>query len=354
MIFLHSIGLSQGRRLPLADAITQPSQQLDAGTQEWLCDPAREVELKALAEDGFDQFVEAEAGTAYLAKESMKACLQAAAMPPADLEAVLFSTESFWDIEDPALVGRFDPQVRLRHGLLEAMAELGLTRAFPYANWMSACANFGSTLAITQALIASGHHRRAMLVFADKVPPWVPRLMRNGAAPLSDLAASCIVGPEPRGFRVKKVVNCAAPAVASYDPSVNSGTEVAKLMRDTIGALKRLERDFASHAGRRLSSFDAIIGGHFHPYTLRIMCEVLRIRPEALLREGRGSYAHANAADNLVTLSALDRQQRFSPGQEVVLLNTGVWSWNLVLLERTADVDVPAERDGLTPALAQV
>jgi 3-oxoacyl-[acyl-carrier-protein] synthase-3 len=334
MTYLYGIGISTGKREPLTCAIEAAAQALPARHRDWLREPARAVEVSALAQDGFECYVRNEAGTAHLAREAMSASLAAGATAPDAIDAVVLSTESFWDIEDPELAERFDPQIRLRHSLLNAMTTLGLSRAYPYANWMSGCANLGATLALAKALIETGQHRRALVVCADKVPPWAPRLMANGATVLSDLAACCIIGTEPRGYRLKKVVSCAASGLAAFDLKVNTAMELVKLMREMTAALGRLADQFEHATGRRLESYETIVGGHYHPYSLQMLCNALRIRSEVLVREARAEFGHANACDNLLTLARLDAQKRLSTGQEVVLLNTGIWSWNIVLLEK--------------------
>jgi 3-oxoacyl-[acyl-carrier-protein] synthase III len=326
--------MSSAPRRPITETLTQTSDRFRDSTVNWLREPARQAEVSALAKDGFEYFVVSEASTAELAEQAMAAALNESGTAAADIGAVVFSTESFWDTDNPKLAGHFEPHVRLRHALLQSMTDLGLARAFPYGNWLSACANLGSTLGVARALVESGQHQRALVVFADKASPSDTRLMGSAAAVLSDLAVGCVIGPERRGFELKTIVSCAAPEVAGFDLSANSGNELMKFMRTMVLAVKRLGAEFEQAVGQSLSQFGTIIGGHFHPFTLRVLCDVLRIRGESLLRSGRAQYAHAFASDNLVTLAVLEAGGQLQSGQQIVLLNSGVWSWNLILLEK--------------------
>lgn len=336
MTYVYGIGMSSGEQLPISNALKWNREQLDAKVIAWACDPSREKVVRALADDGFDSFLVAQGGTAELARAAMAATLRTAGVLPEEIDAVMISTESFWDTEGTASLTHVEEHLRLRQGLLRVIADLGLAQAVPYANWMASCANFGSALTLARALVVTQNHRRVLLAFADRVPPWEPRVMRSGAAVLSDLAVACVLGPERRGFEVKAVVSCAAAGVASFDLSVNSPRELFDVMLDTRRALARLERQFESVTGRRLSSFETIVAGHFHPYTLKIMCDALGIRTDCLLRQGRARYAHAFASDNLVTLATLDSEGAFEIGQDIILLNSGVWCWSLIWLTKVS------------------
>src|SRR4051794_25760816 len=109
MTYLYGIGISTGRRVPLMQALDTSSVELGPRQRAWLAEPGRTVEVKALAEDGFEYYVESEAGISGLAREAMGASLAAGATPADEIDAVVLSTESFWDFEDPVLRDRFDP-----------------------------------------------------------------------------------------------------------------------------------------------------------------------------------------------------------------------------------------------------
>ena len=335
MTYLYGINIATERQRPVEDVLQLPLDRLDEGSARWMREPARATEMAALVQDGFATFAEAQVSTAALAKQAMAGALSSSATDPVNVDAVMFSTESFWDTENPALPSYVGEPVRLRHALLQGMAEVGLSRAFPYANWLSACANLGSTLGLARSSILAGQHRRVMVVCADKVPPNMARM--TGATVMSDLAAACVIGPERRGFELKAVIGGAAPAVAGFNAESNSPPELMKFMREMMLALKRLGADFERVMQRPLNSFETIISGHFHPFTLRAMCDVLQVKSEDLLRNGRSKYAHAYASDNLLTLVALDAEGKFAPGQQIVLLNSGVWSWNFIVLEKVAE-----------------
>lgn len=336
MAYLYDIGISSGESVAIGDTLKVNREKFSETALKWVQDPLREKAVRSLAADGFSSFVVSADRTAQLARAAISATLQTSGAGPGELDAVMISTESFWEEDETPSMEHVQWYLRQRHSLLRVMADLGLSRAVPYGNWMAGCANFGTALGLARALVTGRQHRQMLLAFVDKLPPWEPRLMESGAAVVSDLATSCILGRERRGFELKAVVSVAAPAVASFNWTVNSPKEIVSVMLDTRRALLRLRQDFADVTGRSLSSFDTIAAGHFHPYTLKVICDALKLSAESLFRDGRARFGHAFASDSLLTLSALEAGGTLEDGQDVVLLNSAIWCWNLIWVTKVS------------------
>ena len=332
MVHLYGIGVSAGTPRPISEAIGVAHPDMDEDTAQWIADPARQEAVKLLQEDGFREFVVSEQGVTDLARQAVQASLADSGVDPQSIDAVIFITESFWDATGPQADGGYR-HLDQRNQFLKLLSDFGLSRAFPFGNWMSACANFGSSLMLARGLLRDGPYQRIMLVAGDRTPNSEPRLMQNGASVYSDVASSCILGAEPRGYRVEQAVSVAAPRVANVDWLDKKA--VSQAVFESLKALKQLGRMFTNASGRQLGEFDSVIGGHFHKLSIHLILEALGIPAERVRRDARSLYGHAYASDNLLTLLEIERKEGVTPGRELLLLNTGIWAWSLILLTRT-------------------
>lgn len=317
MPYLHSIGVAVGPAIPLAEA---------AGADE----DAAVVEV--LSAEGFRDIPIADSDVCDLARRAMIDTLTRGSIDGADVDAVIVATESFWEEgHGQALTQQRLEHLRLRDSLLQAITDAGLIRAYPYGAWMSACGNLGTALGLARALVVAGQHQRIMVVAAERQLPELPRFMRSGAAALGDGAASCLVQAAPApGFFVEAAVSVAAPNLVFVDPR----KEFSRIVLETHRAIRRLDRDFAAKAGAPIAKADHIVAGHFHVDALKIIADTLQLAPSRLRRDGRASYAHMDAADNLLTLRQIDDADALTAGERIVLLNTGVWSWSAIALRK--------------------
>jgi 3-oxoacyl-[acyl-carrier-protein] synthase III len=327
---IFGIGVSSGTARPLINAIGTGHPAMRDEEQRWITDPARSTAIDALLQDGFRDFVEADGDLATLATEAMTRSLAEAACEPGQIDAVMFITESFW--EKPAANGiAADDRLGMRNELVGSLGALGLNNASIYGNWLSASANLGTSIVLGRALLAAERHERMMLVAVDKLPASTPRLMKSEATVFSDVATSCVLAREPRGYLVRHVVSVSAPRVVTF------GEDTGKIVFETLKALKTLADKFTQAAGRPAGDFEMVIAGHFHTLSLQLITDALRIPGRNLRRDARAQFGHAFSSDNLLTLQRLEEDGQLRPGQELLLLNTGLWTWSIVLLERCQD-----------------
>ncbi len=314
MSILSSIAFSTGTYRPIEAAATTDAER---------------SAIRALREDGFDTYLEADMPIAALAGQAMAGCLAKSGLEPGDIDATVFSTESFWDFA-PDRLDQLPDHLRVRNELIETMAELGLVNAYPYGSWMSACANLAPSLKLAKALIDGGLHRNVMLVLGDRQPRFLPRVMRNGAAVYSDIMAACLVRAEGQGFALRHIVTGAAPRAAA----MHTAGDHPRLLLETKRALRKLDKRFSAAAGRTIAGHGNIIAPHFHRASIDVIYQCLNIIDHEPCRDGRGKAAHSHAVDNLITLDLLDGGRAYAVRDEILLLNTAVYMWNAVVLER--------------------
>ncbi len=313
--FLSDIGVSAGRSVAIAELVQEGA---DASA------------LRALEDDGFEAYQQSDEDVVQLARSAMAASLAKSSAAPGDVDAVVFGVESLIDAAK-GLAGPERTLPQIRYELLAILPDLGMCRALPYGNWLLSCANLGSTLTLAKSLVESGQHRRVMVVLSEKYR--IARLMDNEAAVFSDLAVCCTIGFGEAGFRIKHIVSTATPGLARPD-AILGGESLGKVLMATVTALKRLEDSFMQKTGRRPKDCKTIVGGHFHARSIGILAQLLEIDLPRFRRDARRRFAHAYAADNLLTLSDIDDGGGLASGDEILLVNAGIWAWSLILLEK--------------------
>lgn len=333
MAFLGSICTSDLTSSPLARAVSSAPIDLPLDAEALAQQKAaNEAAIARLEEDGFAGYVASSDNVADLATRALAGTIARSELVPQDIDAVIFSTESFWDRpdgheEDPAR------HFALRNRLVQSLDGLGLKHAVPYGNWMSASGNFGPTLALAHAAVTSGQHDAVLLVAADRIHPRLPRLMHNNAAVVSDIAASCLISADRGDYRIDSVQVVSAPKLATFN--LEDRKDLGKIVVETMRALLKLKQRFETATGRSPADYDLVLTGHFHRLSLQAITDTLGIRPAAIRRDGGIHASHAYASDNLLTLDSLARAGELPLGRDLLLLSTGVWTWSLIALTVT-------------------
>lgn len=335
MAYMGSIGTSETSATPLAQAFNPRPDNINPDVFA-PPSPEHQSAIARLEADGFRNFSSSAKNVVEIAASALVATLEKLEIPREDIDGVVLSTETFWDQppgfeEDPA--GHF----ALRNRWIQILGELGLRRAVPYGSWLSASGNFGPALTIANALIDAGQHRNVIVVTADKIHERLPRLMHNGAAVVSDLAASCLVSAAPSRFRIENITTVSAPRLATFD--IEDRKDLGKIVLETMRALGDLKRRFSAETGRSPADYQTVVAGHFHTLSLQVITDALGITPSAIRRDGRSELSHAYASDNLLTLDHLERAGDIRANDQLLLLSTGVWTWSLITLEAVSNAE---------------
>jgi 3-oxoacyl-[acyl-carrier-protein] synthase-3 len=289
----------------------------------------------ALESDGFRHCLRDERDIIEMAAEAMRATLRNVGVEPRQVDAVIFSTESFWDADVRQVAHRAMPDhTRIRDGFIAATAEMGLHRAYPYGCWMSACGNLGPVLALGHDLIMSGRHETALVVIVDRQLEGGSRFLNSGNAVVSDLAASCLLGTKGGGVHVLGVTGWAATNLMQYQ----GGGDYLRLSLETKRALREFARHLERTAPFALPAADMVLFDHFHRSLIELFCDAMRLDYERIGNNVDKSAGHAHAIDLLVQLEDLRAAGRLAPGAKIVLFNIGVCTWTVIHLEIAATV----------------
>jgi 3-oxoacyl-[acyl-carrier-protein] synthase-3 len=279
---------------------------------------ARAEELR-LAPDpalwGWGSVFRTERGLAAMAADSGSASLRAAGLEPPAIDALVLSCG---EAPGPARShGRFVGAILEAIGLGDiAFTGVSLNR----------CTNLLSALDVAGAFVASGRHRRVLVVTADRVGDERERVLPY--ALLSDGAASCVLTGDGEGLDRYQLVSCAAAQdTRSLDWTSEISADLARRVNEALLApLEMRARDVAGLMHANI----------FKP--LVVMKELQAgFAREQLYTDNVERVGHCFAADPLINLADRAAAGQVQPDRHYLLASSVPGTRMGVLLRRLAD-----------------
>lgn len=183
----------------------------------------------------------------------------------------------------------------------------------------------GSIRLGTALLTAEANLRRVLCVTADRFPEGA--LYEQAFNLVSDGASACILGREPRGFRL----------LATHQ--VSNGALVLANAEQTAGAffpyMHRLVTQALAKAGMQPPQLDWLVTQNTDQKAWQVLASLLGMDVERFYSPTQPALGHVVSSDCLANLAALETDPRLRPGQRVLLAMAGYGShWQAALLER--------------------
>jgi 3-oxoacyl-[acyl-carrier-protein] synthase III len=345
---LRVVGQSGGTVERLSGLDGSGRDLLPSGRARRLRLDTRRRQVQRLVDDGFAEVVSTASHIAVLIGEALHAA--GAQIDIEAIDAVVFATESCWDTNIERYVGKLDPHIRLRHALFGVLETFRLQDVAVYGNWMSACANLGTTVALAAALVRSGQHRRVLVLVGDRNPPASPRILSSGTSALSDMAIAFIVTAEVSTYRVDHVVSASNHRLAGIAFEVEK--HPLTFLGETRRSIRLLINRFRDQTGGELVAANVLIAENFHSSRFALLCDELGLAPEVLHRGSRSRYGHAGAADTLLNLAELESRSPIRAGETIALLTFVNWAWSVVALTKLqAAASPPISRAAVEKAI---
>jgi hypothetical protein len=292
---------------------------------------ARDGEIFRLIGDGFTSYREVEGDILDSVASAIRDAASKAQIDPSAIDAVLFTSDSYWENE-------IERNGQYLHGLsrfrlLERARKAGLVNAQPYANWLSACGNVGATLSLARGLIASGQHRHALIVSFDRIPHGTARLMGNGTSIFSDGAAALVLSAEPQPFELLGHASRSSAPLAN--PNIMfGGASPALAMLETVKAVSQVKAALLAQTGLQPDSYAHVIMPNIRGDVAAALGGLLGVPAERMRRDTLADHAHLHANDNLATLLALEAAGHITDGNNILLFNAGTWAWHLTAVRK--------------------
>lgn len=256
-----------------------------------------------------------------LARRSAGRTLEQAGLPPEEIDAVVFATDSFLNTpEQYAELGRM-------------LAGLGLLQAYPLNVTLSDCANALIALRVAASLLAAGEFRRMLLISADLTRYASPsRLIGDGVAVGSDAAASALLTLGGDGFAVEATAQKTDPAL--LDPPASEHARLASRVRAHRALFAGL---FARGPGA--AAVRRIFPNNFARNVTRLFLEDNGFTEEQIYLDNVRRLGHCFGSDCLINLHDYLAVHPVEEGERFVLLGSGVSQLGAALLRATASLD---------------
>lgn len=205
-------------------------------------------------------------------------------------------------------------------------ADLDLPEAAVVGLNQQACTSMLGSLRMARALLLAEPEVEGVLcVSADRFPEGA--LYEQAYNLISDGAAACWVGREPRGYRIvaTHALTNGALAQASDDETVGS----------YFGYTHRLVSELLRKAQMTAAEVDWVVPQNTHVKTWEVLSRLLRLPLEKVYCQSIGEVAHIISSDNVVNLLKLENSGKIKPGQRLLLLMAGFGlNWQGTILER--------------------
>jgi hypothetical protein len=289
-------------------------------------------------------FVRSGVSTADLARRAGAACLARGGVRPAEVDAVVLVTESFWDG-----AGGF-PHLAFRDELLQAVVQdLGLECAAVYGNWTAACGNLAPALNLARSLLIAHAADRVLLVAADRLRPGLRRQAMTGGAVLSDVAAACILDRERGGLQLEDIVLRPSPRILAPRAAGNFVLQARELRQAIRGLADQVE----VRSGAPLADFDLVVAETLEEPLIELLCAQTGLARRRVLTPGRASYGHAFSADLLLSIGAIADTLGSGPPRRVAAISLSSWTLSASLFE-LEPLNAPAPQPQAAPETSHV
>ncbi|MFI9269512.1 3-oxoacyl-ACP synthase [Kitasatospora sp. NPDC052896] len=282
---------------------------------EGLADRARELGMVPKAALwGWGSVRRTERGLEELAVEAGTACLRAAGVDPASVDALVLCSTRFPG--GPRTHGQFVERIATGIGLARA-AFLGLT--------LNRCTNLLAAIDTARALVAAGRHRRVLVVTTDRVEDESERM--EGFALFSDGAAGCLVtaadGSAPEdGYEI--VSTASAQDTAALDWSHEISADLAREANTRL----------LEPAGLKVGDIDGLMHANLFLPIVSMKERQAGFTAEQLYTANITRFGHCFAADPLINLVDQEADGRVREGGHYVLAVSVPGSRIAVLLRR--------------------
>ncbi|EFL20125.1 hypothetical protein [Streptomyces sp. C] len=267
-----------------------------------------------------------------LAAETAAATLDGAGISPGQVDCLILCSTRFPG--GPRTHGAFVENVMAATGL-GAAAFTGLT--------LGRCANLLAGIRTGQAYVASGMHRRVMVITADRVTDEAVR-MENFAL-FTDGAASCLISAEPLGEDAYEIVaGAGAQDPAGLDWSNEISSDLAREVNERI----------LHEAGMKIGDIHGVLHANLYKPLVVLKERQAGFTREQLFLDNIPRVGHCFAADPLVNLVDRDAAGALKPHGHYLLASSVPGVRIGVLLRKLPHPTAPESAPDTAPDAARL
>ena len=312
-IFVAGIGYALGESVPIDRALEGRVSSSQLG------------ELHAR---GFERIAVSAGGPLPLARRAVEALLRDHPVDPAEVDAIVYTTCSYWS--DPAASssagGGLGPRV-----VDEVLRPTGLSRAQLRVVFLAESGNLVTAMRVARNLVTVEGRRRVLVLTADAVPAREAeyRAMPSSVAINSDGAAAILLSSEGGALELEGISQVTSSRMLGFV----KGQGLQKYLEIIAGiraATDRLLRD----CGTTAEGYAHLLTNNYSLETLGGFADAVGIPRERLFVANVARCAHAFSADPLVSLVDCQAASPPSVGDRLFCLSTGPLTWGAMSLRR--------------------
>lgn len=310
-IMMAGPAYSLGDLLPMEQAVA-------AGIPSGLLDRLRTY--------GFAYCSVSERSPSALAAESARSLFSLTGVCPADVDAVVYATCSH----------RSEPSSTQERAVREGVLEpLELSSARLFGVWLGESGNLVSAFRLARSLLVARGMTAVLILVADGVPklPGEYRAMPNAVTINGDGAAACLLSTWiPGSYRLEGIGQVASPAMcqAGRRPGLR---EYLEFMAGVKAALALLYQT----SGTSADCYQWMVTNNYSETNISDFAGVAGIPSERVFRDNVSRHGHAFTADGLINLFDLTESADIHPGERVLVLSTGPFSWGAIGFVRSTN-----------------
>ncbi|RKT12290.1 3-oxoacyl-[acyl-carrier-protein] synthase-3 [Streptomyces sp. 1114.5] len=231
------------------------------------------------------------------------------------------------------------------HGSSDSLTHLVRALGLPATRYLRVsghdCGNLGPALHLAGQALASGEHRRVLLLMADRVLDG-DRSQADTLSVVSDGAVACLVtAGEPDGGTDDELssdgVRFAVHGVSTVtDAEAGAGAGVGDRILATVALAVAGTAEIARQCGRAAEDFDHLLFPNYRTVAQQFLCSAMGVPVERVLFGPMAEYGHCFSADSLVSLAHCAERGGIRPGEHVLAFGDGPNSWSSLAVERIA------------------
>ncbi|HVE62599.1 MAG TPA: 3-oxoacyl-[acyl-carrier-protein] synthase III C-terminal domain-containing protein [Mycobacteriales bacterium] len=205
-------------------------------------------------------------------------------------------------------------------------ADLGLHRSIVIGLNQQACTSMLGSIRMAHALLAVEPEMQDVLCLsADRFPPGAR--YEQAYSLISDGAAACVVGREPKGYRLLAAEHITNGAMVQADDD------------ETVGAYfsytNQVVQRLLAKAGRTAADVSWVVPQNTNVKAWQILARLLGIDESRVFHPSLPDVAHVISGDNMVNMAYLEESGRAAPGDVLLLVMAGYgMNWQGLLLEK--------------------
>ncbi|MEV7773843.1 3-oxoacyl-[acyl-carrier-protein] synthase III C-terminal domain-containing protein [Kitasatospora sp. NPDC086791] len=245
------------------------------------------------------------------------------------------------------------------HGSSDSLTRLVRELGLPDTRYLRVsghdCGNLGPALHLAGQALASGEHRRVLLLLADRVLDG-DRSQADTLSVVSDGAVACLVtaeepgtdtapgsepeqgsepGSEPEPERGPGGVRFAVHGVSTVtDAAAGAGGAAGDRILATVALAVAGTGEIARRTGRSVEDFDHLLFPNYRTVAQQFLCSAMGVPLERLLVGPMAEFGHCFSADSLVSLAHCADRGEIRPGEHVLAFGDGPNSWSSLAVER--------------------